>query len=70
MFRATRRVSLVLFACLLFGSDPALAQTVSAPARIVNYPDLIIHNAKIVTMDDQDPVGGSARSGAVGATRR
>ena len=28
------------------------AQTVTVPRVLVGYPDLIVHNAKIVTMDD------------------
>ena len=33
------------------------AQSVSVPAKLVMYPDQIVHNAKIVTMDNVDPLG-------------
>jgi predicted amidohydrolase YtcJ len=32
-------------------------QTLTVPAELVQFPDLIIHNAKIVTMDDTTPMG-------------
>ena len=34
------------------------AQTLTVPARLVQYPDLIVHNGKIVSMDDITPMGG------------
>ncbi|HWP84663.1 MAG TPA: amidohydrolase family protein [Terriglobia bacterium] len=33
------------------------AQTVTVPSKLVQYPDQIIYNAKIVTMDNLDPMG-------------
>src|SRR5690349_14397996 len=36
----------------LFAQDKA-----TVPMKLINYPDLIIHNAKIVTMDDLTPTG-------------
>lgn len=30
-------------------------ETVNVAAKLVHYPDLIVHNGKIVTMDDLDP---------------
>jgi hypothetical protein len=56
MYRLSQRLStFLLFAVVLFGSGIVSAQqTVTAPAQLVSYPELIIHNAKIVTMDDWD----------------
>lgn len=36
----------------VFGASQLGAQNVTVPLAVVGYPDLIIHNAKIVTMDD------------------
>jgi predicted amidohydrolase YtcJ len=63
MFQVGRKVTLFVFAVLLVSAGAAWAQqTVSAPAQLVSYPDLIIYNAKIVTMDDQDPNGTVGRT--------
>ncbi len=45
-------------------------QTVTVPIEVVNYPDLIVYNAKVVTMDDHSiglntPVGTIAEAVAV-----
>jgi predicted amidohydrolase YtcJ len=45
-------------------------QTVTVPIEVVNYPDLIVYNAKVVTMDDHSvglntPVGTIAEALAV-----
>jgi len=57
MFKARRRN--ILFICgLLLGAGVTRAQeTLEVPAELVQFPDLIIHNAKIVTMDDTTPTG-------------
>src|SRR5688572_17089438 len=31
--------------------------TMTVPTELIQFPDLIIHNAKIVTMDDTTPMG-------------
>jgi predicted amidohydrolase YtcJ len=41
-----------VLAALLVGLTAAWSQTVTVPQAIVAYPDLVVHNAKIVTMDD------------------
>ena len=46
-----RRMGKLLFA-MLFPLVAGWAQTVTVPQAIVMYPELIVHNAKIVTMDD------------------
>ena len=43
----------LVLAALAFACTPARGQQlVQAPAELVQYPDLILHNAKIVSMDD------------------
>src|SRR4030095_2428718 len=42
---------LFLLLSLIFLSAPALAQTV--PPLLVSYPEMILHNGKIATMDDK-----------------
>ncbi|MSO21631.1 MAG: hypothetical protein EXQ56_14495, partial [Acidobacteria bacterium] len=57
-----------IIACL---SATALAQqTVTVPVEVAAYPQMIIHNAKVVTMDDHSfglnrPVGTIAQAVAV-----
>ena len=41
-----------------FGTAPLAAQTVSP--EVLSYPDMILHNGKVVTMDDKS---NSTRSG-------
>jgi len=41
-----------VLAAALIGLSAAWAQTLTVPQAIVAYPDLVVHNAKIVTMDD------------------
>ncbi len=48
-----RLVAVCLVFVLIFLSYQALAQTV--PPELVSYPDTILHNGKIVTMDDKSP---------------
>ncbi|MBI4464598.1 MAG: amidohydrolase family protein [Acidobacteria bacterium] len=51
-----RRYDLYLGVALLVGiiaPSLALAQRVEVPRRLVSYPDLIVHNAQILTVDDK-----------------
>ena len=59
MYRAVGGRHLLLICTVLaFGTGFALAQgIVSVPTALVQYPDLIVHNAKIVSMDDVSPTG-------------
>src|SRR5687767_3003841 len=57
--------SLIVFVGLAIGQ-----QTVTVPAEIVMYPELIVYNAKLVTMDDDSyglntPIGTIAQAMAV-----
>ena len=53
MSRVVRRNVLFLCSLLLLGTGMARTQqTLTVPAELVQFPDLIIHDAKIVTMDD------------------
>ncbi|HWP83557.1 MAG TPA: amidohydrolase family protein [Terriglobia bacterium] len=54
MHRSGRR-SLLLAGVLMLAAGPLAAQQI--PPEVLAYPELIIHNAKIVTMDDKDPNG-------------
>ena len=40
-------------ASLLLAAGMAVAQSVTAPSILVQYPELIVHNAKIVPMSDK-----------------
>ena len=51
MKRSIRVLFLLLSLALV--SRPVLAQTV--PPELVNYPDTILHNGKVATMDDKTP---------------
>ena len=51
MARALRNNILTLCGWLALGAA-VQAQTLSVPAKLVLYPDLIVHNGKIVSMDD------------------
>jgi len=58
MFRIWRRNLLLVGVVLGWGAGAVLSQeTLTVPAELVQFPDLIIHNAKIVTMDDISPNG-------------
>src|SRR3990172_11894359 len=58
MFRIWLRNLLLVCMALGWGAGAVLAQdTLTVPAELVQFPDLIIHNAKIVTMDDISPNG-------------
>ena len=48
-----RSVSLALFYAMVFGAASLLAQrTVTVPESVVAYPDIVVYNGKVVTMDD------------------
>src|SRR6185295_18082317 len=58
MLRVASRSALLAFSLLVLSVGASRAQqTVTAPAELVRYPDLVIYNAKIVTMDDTNPNG-------------
>lgn len=63
MSRGTR-LSAVLAAALtaLWVNTLLAQQTATAPVEVIRYPDLIIHNAKIVSMDDTNPMGTIGRT--------
>src|SRR5262245_44284990 len=52
--RFQRFILLIAFAV---SAASAGAQSVTVPQEMVQYPDLILHNGKIVTMDDVTPTG-------------
>ena len=56
MARALRNSILTVCSLLLLAAATQ-AQNVNVPAKLVQYPDSIIHNGKIVTMDNTDPQG-------------
>jgi predicted amidohydrolase YtcJ len=50
------------FLLVLLAIGVARAQsTLTVPSELVQFPDLIVHNAKIVTMDDKTPNGPPGR---------
>ncbi len=51
-----QRIALVVFAVVLTTAVRA-QEMLTVPAELVQFPELIVHNAKIVTMDDTDPNG-------------
>ena len=58
MPRALRKSILLIYGLLVLGVMTVPAQdTLTVPAKLVQYPDLVVHNGKIVTMDDVDPLG-------------
>jgi predicted amidohydrolase YtcJ len=59
-----------LIAFLIFGSASMAQQMVTVPDSVVSYPAMIVHNAKIVTMDDTSfglntPIGNIFQAMAV-----
>ena len=53
-----RRMALLIGGFIILAAAVQAQQTVDGvPAELIAYPDLIIHNAKIVTMDDTTPTG-------------
>ncbi len=58
MIGVRRLVMLQIWCPMLLVVGIVQAQnTLTVPVELVRFPDLIIHNAKIVTMDDTDPNG-------------
>ena len=51
MTRFLRRTTLVVFSAMLLGVS-GHAQQVTVPQELVAYPDMIVYNGKIVSMDD------------------
>ncbi len=51
-WKMSHRIATVGCSVFLLAVATAGAQTVTVPATLVGYPDLIVHNAKIATMDD------------------
>ncbi|MSO19871.1 MAG: hypothetical protein EXQ56_05295 [Acidobacteria bacterium] len=63
MFEVSQTVRLLSLSLLLMVTGVVQAQnTLTVPAELVQFPEMIIHNAKIVTMDDTAP------NGTVGST--
>ncbi|MCZ6490641.1 MAG: amidohydrolase family protein, partial [Acidobacteria bacterium] len=60
-WKMSRFMAILVCSVFLLAGATAGAQTVTVPATLVGYPDLIIHNAKIATMDDAslNPTMGS-----------
>src|SRR5512140_2905647 len=52
MNRQFMRTAMALLFVTVFAGALRAQQTVTVPAELVSYPDLIIYNGKIVTMDD------------------
>ena len=66
--RRTNSSGLMIVALFLAALVPGIAQAQDVPADLIVYPDLIVHNAKIVSMDDYDinsNVGSTYRAIAV-----
>ena len=57
MPRALRNSILTICGLLMLAVAVPAQDTLTVPAKLVHYPDLIIHNGKIVTMDNLDPMG-------------
>ena len=51
-----------------FCTAPLAAQTVSP--EILSYPDMILHNGKVVTMDDKSNSSGSGNRRRSGSRQR
>ena len=57
MFEVGRRI-IPLICIFSLGAALQAQQTVDqVPTELISYPELIIHNAKIVPMDDRTPTG-------------
>ena len=50
--KISRYLATVICSAFILMTAAAGAQTVTVPATLVGYPDLVIHNAMIATMDD------------------
>jgi len=58
MFRGRAQFTSLLWMLVALGTGTLAAQeTMTAPAELIQFPELIIHNAKIVTMDEVNPNG-------------
>ena len=57
MVRMLRGGSWLIGSLVVLGWMVRAQETLTVPAEIVQFPDLIFHNAKIVTMDDISPTG-------------
>ena len=58
MLDVGRRMTIYIGSLLLLGTGMVKAQsTLNVPADLVQFPELIVHNAKVVTMDDTNPNG-------------
>ncbi|MCH8268064.1 MAG: amidohydrolase family protein, partial [Acidobacteria bacterium] len=55
--RIFQQFAQVVFAVVVLTTAVRAQNTLTVPAELVQFPDLIIHNAKIVTMDDISPTG-------------
>ena len=55
MVGALQKSILMVAIWLVMVSVVGAQDTVNVAAKLVHYPDLIVHNGKIVTMDDLDP---------------
>ena len=47
-----KKILLVVIWCAVLNTAAGWAQGVNPPARLVNYPQMVLYNGKIVTMDD------------------
>ena len=52
MNKRTFQIAFAFYAMFILLAGVGVAQTVTVPRLLVGYPDLIVHNGKIVTMDD------------------
>ena len=52
-----QRIAQVVFAVVVLTTAVRAQEMLTVPAELVQFPELIVHNAKIVTMDDTDPNG-------------
>ena len=52
-----QRMAQAVFAVVVLTTAVRAQETLTVPAEMVQFPDLIVHNAKIVTMDDTSPTG-------------
>ena len=57
MVGALQKSILIVCSWLVMVAALEAQDTVNVAAKLVYYPDLIVHNGKIVTMDDLDPFG-------------
>ncbi|MBI2815542.1 MAG: amidohydrolase family protein [Acidobacteria bacterium] len=68
MSKSFLRTAISLLFVLVFGVAAHAQQTVTVPAELVSYPDLIVYNGKIVAMNDAsltDNIGRTVQAMAV-----